>query len=110
MVVLSNKLQKLSGAQNIILTLSAEGILVFNMNNKKDYSVDRLPALNNNPKDVSGAGDLLLVLSSAFLALKSNIWEAALAGTLFASLQSSTIGNQPIKLSEARKLMKKLLK
>ena len=80
------------------------------MNNKKDYSVDRLPALNNNPKDVSGAGDSLLVLSSAFLALKSNIWEAALAGTLFASLQSSTIGNQPIKLSEARKLMKKLLK
>ena len=110
LVVLSTKLQKLSAAKNIILTLNAEGILVFNMKNKKEYSVDRLPALNNNPKDVSGAGDSLLVMSTAFLALKSNIWEAALAGTLFASLQSSTIGNQPIKLSEAKKLMKKLIK
>ncbi len=110
LVVLSTKLQKLSGSKNIILTLNAEGILVFNMKNKKEYSVDRLPALNNNPKDVSGAGDSLLVMSTAFLAIKSNIWEAALAGTLFASLQSSTIGNQPIKFSEAKKLMKKLQK
>ena len=110
LVILGKKLQQISKSENIILTLGSEGLLIFSLLKNKESKIDKLPALNNNPKDISGSGDSLLVISSLFLALNSNIWEASLMGSLSAALQSSTIGNQPIKLSEIINLIYKLKK
>ena len=111
LVVLANKLQEISQAKNIILTLNSEGILVYQKLKKdSNFRVDKLPALNTNPKDISGSGDSLLVISSILLSLGCSIWEASLVGSLFAAIQSSTIGNQPIKLNEIKNLLKKIKK
>ena len=110
LVILATKLQQTSKSENIILTLGSDGVLIFSTSKNKENKIDKLPALNNNPKDISGSGDSLLVMSSLFLALNSNIWEASLMGSLSAALQSSTIGNQPIKLSEIINLIYKLKK
>jgi rfaE bifunctional protein kinase chain/domain len=98
LVVLINKLQKITKTKNIILTLAADGILIQKKFKKiKNFiHTDKIPAINKNPKDVSGAGDALLVMSSLMLASGSSIWEASFAGSLFAALQANSIGNTPI--------------
>ena len=98
LVVLINKLQKITKTKNIILTLAADGILIQKKIKKiKNFiHTDKIPAINKNPKDVSGAGDALLVMSSLMLASGSSIWEASFAGSLFAALQANSIGNTPI--------------
>lgn len=111
LVVLTDKLQKISKTKNIILTLNSEGILIYKKLKKdNDFRVDKLPALNTRPKDISGSGDSLLIMSSISLSLGLSIWEASWVGSLFAALQSSTIGNQPIKLVDLKNLLKKINK
>jgi len=58
---------------------------------------DKFPALNQNPKDVAGAGDSLLMTSALSIAAGSTIWEAALLGSVAASIQVSRIGNLPLQ-------------
>ena len=61
---------------------------------------DRIDALNKSPKDISGAGDSMLIASSLILASGGNIWEAALLGSLASAIQVSRIGNVPIQIKE----------
>ena len=61
---------------------------------------DRLPAFNNAPLDISGAGDAVLVTSTLAAASGATIWEAGLLGNLAASIQVSRIGNQPVLFAE----------
>ena len=67
---------------------------------------DRINALNSAPKDVSGAGDSLLITSAMTLASGGNIWQAALLGSLAAAIQVGRVGNTPLKTKE---LLKELL-
>ena len=98
LVILAEKIKKLSIAKNIFLKLGSDGLLV--QSNDKNFITDRLDALNSSPKDSSGAGDSLLIVSSMILALKGNIWEAAGLGSLAAAIQVGRIGNIPLKVSE----------
>ena len=99
LVVLTEKLQKISGSKNLILTLGGDGILIKIKKRDKINHIhtDKIPAINKYPRDVAGAGDSLLVVTSLMLASGSTIWEASLAGSLFAALQSNSVGNKPIK-------------
>jgi rfaE bifunctional protein kinase chain/domain len=101
-VILAENLRKQSGSKNILLKLGAEGVLIHaeddNDNNK--WLNDQLPALNNSPKDVSGAGDSLLITSSMAICTGATIWEAAYIGSLAAAIQVSRVGNSPLKLEE----------
>jgi rfaE bifunctional protein kinase chain/domain len=101
-VILAENLRKQSGSKNILLKLGAEGVLIHaeddNDNNK--WLNDQLPALNNSPKDVSGAGDSLLITSSMAICTGADIWEAAYLGSLAAAIQVSRVGNTPLELSE----------
>jgi bifunctional ADP-heptose synthase (sugar kinase/adenylyltransferase) len=56
--------------------------------------------LNNSPKDVSGAGDSLLIVSAMTLACAGTIWEAACLGSLAAAIQVSRVGNTPLEKEE----------
>ena len=67
---------------------------------KKSNETDKIPILNNYPKDVVGAGDSLLTLTSLSLAAGATPWEAALLGSIASAIQVSTNGNSPISLED----------
>ncbi len=102
LVVLSKKLQKKSKSKYIFTTLGSEGVLIYN-SKEKELLTDNIPALNNNIKDVSGAGDSLLICSSLAKRIGANIWEASYLGSVAAAIQVSRVGNIPIKKEELLK-------
>lgn len=102
LVVLSKKLHKKSNPKYIFTTLGSEGVMIYN-SNKNALLTDNIPALNNNAKDVSGAGDSLITCSSMAKVVGANIWQAAYLGSLAAAIQVSRIGNIPIKKEELLK-------
>ncbi|MBT5400192.1 adenylyltransferase/cytidyltransferase family protein [bacterium] len=102
LVVLAEKLKNKSNIDNIFITLGSEGMLIYatNKNNKSTWLTDQMPTLNSSPKDVSGAGDSLLISSSMAIALGSNVFESAYIGSLSASIQVGRVGNIPLNIEE----------
>ena len=101
LILLADLVQKKTHAENIILKLGEEGLIIHAQDNKKwIFNTDRVKALNNYPKDVAGAGDSLLVSSSLALLCGSNIWEASYIGSIAASIQVGRVGNTPIQFKE----------
>ena len=101
LVVLAEALRRQSSAQNILLKLGEEGLLIHAGNGKADgWLTDRVGALNTSPKDVAGAGDSLLITCALTLASGGNIWEAACLGSLAAAVQVGRVGNIPIQTRE----------
>lgn len=101
LVIMAEKLRQMSFANNVLLKLGEEGLLIHaNIENGEEWLTDRIGALNSSPKDVAGAGDSLLIASALTLASGGNIWEAALMGSLAAAIQVSRVGNTPLKASE----------
>jgi rfaE bifunctional protein kinase chain/domain len=103
LVVLAEVLRQQSGAQNILLKLGEEGLLVHpNVGTSQDWLTDRVGSLNSAPKDVAGAGDSLLIASALTLASGGDIWEAACMGSLAAAVQVGRVGNTPIQRHELK--------
>ena len=101
LVVLIEKLRKKSLANNILLKLGQEGILIHTGKPKKSkWLTDRIDRMNLHPKDISGAGDCLFIASSMAKVLGANIWETALFGSLAAAIQVSRTGNTPLQFKE----------
>ena len=102
LVVLAEQVRQQSGARNILLKLGEEGLLLHAADNGKDdaWLTDRVDALNAAPRDVTGAGDGLLITSALTLASGGNIWEAGCLGSLAAAVQVGRVGNTPIQASE----------
>jgi rfaE bifunctional protein kinase chain/domain len=104
-VVLANELSKRSRSKNIFLKLGSEGVLVNTTSKKYPHNTDLLPALSESVKDVSGAGDSMLTVSSLVLGLGGNVWEAALLGSIAASLQINRLGNTPLNNKEIKEAL-----
>ena len=101
LVVLAEQLREISNAENILLKLGGEGLLIHaGSENNCAWVTDRVEALNSSPKDVAGAGDSLLIASAMTLASGGNIWEAACLGSIAAAVQVGRIGNIPLKTEE----------
>jgi rfaE bifunctional protein kinase chain/domain len=101
LIVMADKLKKISNPNSILLKLGENGLLVHtSIENQSEWLTDKIEALNQFPKDVSGAGDSLLITSSMALACGANIWESALLGSLAAAIQVSRVGNIPLQLNE----------
>ena len=102
LVVLAEKLRVQTGAKNVLLKLSEEGLLIQAgpENYNTEWITDRVDALNSNPKDAAGAGDSLLITSAMVLGLGANIWEAALLASIAAAVQVSRVGNTPLQVNE----------
>ena len=97
MVVLVDSLREKAQADNVILKLGGEGLLVHSRKSVgSEVITDQLPALNLAPKDVAGAGDSLLVAASLALASGASIWLASYLGALAAACQVGRIGNTPL--------------
>ena len=107
LIILAKKLRKECIAKNIIIKLGREGLLIHKETNKNsDNHTDKIAALNSLPKDIIGAGDSMLISSAMTMAVKGNIWEAALIGSLASAVQVSRLGNVPLKLNELLKEIK----
>lgn len=101
LVVLAEELRQQSSANNILLKLGDEGLMIHAGNEASpNWLTDRIGSLNSAPKDVAGAGDSLLIASALALACGGNIWEAACLGSLAAAVQVGRVGNTPIQFEE----------
>jgi rfaE bifunctional protein kinase chain/domain len=101
LVVLAEQLRKQASANNVLLKLGQEGLLIHAGSEQgDDWLTDRVEALNDAAKDVSGAGDSLLITSAMTLACDGTIWEAACLGSLAAAVQVSRVGNTPLRTEE----------
>jgi rfaE bifunctional protein kinase chain/domain len=101
LVVLAERLRKHSISKNVFLKIGEEGVLVHAETSATNtWLTDRIPALNNNPKDVAGAGDSMMITSAMILATGGNIWEAACIGSIAAAIQVGRIGNVPLTIKE----------
>ena len=94
-VVLAEGLQRRAAAENVVITLGAEGLLIRSMEDGEP-NTDRLPAFNPAPKDVSGAGDSLFACASLALGAGIDIWRSSYLGSLAAALQVCRVGNLPV--------------
>jgi len=101
LVVLAEKLKIQSQAKNIIITLGADGLLIHaDTNLSNSMLTDQLPAFNNSPKDVAGAGDSLLIATAMASVAGADIWQAAFIGGIAAACQVGRVGNIPLKYDE----------
>jgi len=101
LVILADKLLNKARAGHIFITLGAEGVMVHSPTSiGQGLSTDQLPAFNEAPKDVSGAGDCLLTCSSMALVCGANIWESAYLGSIAAACQVGRVGNSPLSAKE----------
>jgi rfaE bifunctional protein kinase chain/domain len=109
LIILAEQLRLQAEAENILLKLGEEGLLIHpNNRDKIDCTTDRITALNSAPKDVAGAGDSLLITSAMALVSNANIWEASFLGSLAAAIQVGRLGNKPLQLKEFISILNKL--
>ena len=107
MVVLAEQLRKKTECTNILLKLGGDGVLIHagDKNSKGDFLTDQVPALNQTPRDVAGAGDSMLIVSAMALCNGATIWQSALLGSLAAAIQVGRLGNKPLTQSELKKVI-----
>lgn len=99
---LANRLR----AQNVVVTLGAEGVLIrHRINDLDDLETDTLPALAESAIDTAGAGDAFFVTSTLMMSAGATIWQAAFVGSIASAIQVNTRGNIPIS---SEKVLKKL--
>ncbi|QFT34372.1 D-beta-D-heptose 7-phosphate kinase [Labrenzia sp. THAF82] len=109
-VILAEQLCSRTNAGHVYITLGSDGLLIHSSDptggSHHDLKVDRLPAMNQSPKDPAGAGDAMLVMSTLVLASGGTIWEAAYLGSIASACQVGRVGNIPLKPEEIiRELM-----
>lgn len=101
LAVLADALHRQAKAGHVFITLGAEGMLVHSADgHHKGLVTDQLPAFNAAPKDVSGAGDCLLMCASMALVAGGSIWESAYLGSIAAACQVGRVGNFPLSVAE----------
>jgi bifunctional ADP-heptose synthase (sugar kinase/adenylyltransferase) len=98
LVVVADTLQRKAQAEHVFVTLAAEGMLIHSAHSK--LITDQLPAFNAAPKDVSGAGDCMLISAALALVAGASIWESAYLGSVAAACQVGRVGNLPLTASE----------
>lgn len=101
LAVLADTLHTKAKAGNVFITMGSEGLLIHApCNPSGGLTTDQLPAFNSAPKDVSGAGDSLLICASMALAVGATVWESAYLGSVAAACQVGRVGNMPLSAGE----------
>jgi D-glycero-beta-D-manno-heptose-7-phosphate kinase len=85
-----------TNAANVVLTLSEEGIAVF----EKNKPVKRMPTEAQIVADVSGAGDTVISTLTMALAAKANIIEACYLANYAGGIVCEEVGIIPIELDK----------
>jgi len=108
LAVVIEKLAQALHSENVIITLGADGALMLDFSDPKKPRLDSLPALNKNPVDVSGAGDLLLVTTSLLKQIGCDLWHASLMGMVASAIHISQVGNQPVDMHKVQQYLDQL--
>ena len=87
------KLLDMLGAENVLLTLSEKGMLLFERGEKEPYSI---PTRARKVADVSGAGDTVIATLAVARACGATIREAAMMANRAAGLVVEELGIIPI--------------
>lgn len=90
------KLLELLDAQYVLLTLSEEGIAVF----QKDGPEKRMPTKAQKVADVSGAGDTVISTLTMALAAGANILESSYLANYAGGIVCGEVGVVPIQLAQ----------
>jgi len=99
LAVIAEELRKKARAENVIITLGPEGVLI-HARNPHEWITDQLPTFNTAPKDTAGAGDSLLTCTALALCAGTDIWQSAYLGALAAACQVARVGNTPLTQAE----------
>jgi rfaE bifunctional protein kinase chain/domain len=95
LAVIAEALRNKAKAENVVITLGAEGILV-HARDGTEWVTDQLPAFNTAPKDSAGAGDSFLTCTAMGLCSGLDIWRSVYLGSIAAACQVSRVGNTPL--------------
>ncbi len=95
LVIVADMLRQKAQADNVVITLGSEGILV-HAQSAEGWETDRLPAFNSAPKDPAGAGDSFLTCAAMALCAGLGIWQGVYLGSLAAACQTARVGNTPL--------------
>ncbi|MEY4249162.1 MAG: hypothetical protein RJA87_795 [Pseudomonadota bacterium] len=110
LIIIAERLQRAADVENLVITLAGEGLLIYAPKGE-NYHTDRLPAFNNAPKDVAGAGDSFFTCAAMALRAGADIWQATYLGSIAAAWQVSHIGNTQLTAAELlRELTSPILK
>lgn len=99
LVIVAQQLQETARADNVVLTLGSEGVLVHGRQGG-EFRNDRLPAFNTSAKDPAGAGDSFFTCTALALRAGVDIWQGAYLGSLAAACQVSRVGNMPLSSND----------
>lgn len=106
LVVLAELLRKNISTRHILLKLGADGVLLHGTDSKGEIiRTDQIPALNNSPLDVSGAGDSMLAASALSLAYGEDLYLAGFMGSIMSSIQVSRVSNTPISIKDLQTIL-----
>lgn len=94
LIQVSDNLTAKLSAQNLIVTLGAEGILI--RHQEEFLQTDNLPAFSETALDTAGAGDAFMVTTSLLLKCGLTIWQAAFMGSVASAIQVNIKGNTPL--------------
>ncbi len=99
-----------SKCKNLVLKLGEKGL--YGVSQKKGKYLFALPAITNNAKDPIGAGDTLLAYTTLSTLAGSSLAEAAIMGSIAASIACEFDGNAPISkkmlISKINQLIKSI--
>jgi rfaE bifunctional protein kinase chain/domain len=95
LAVVAENLRAKARAENLVITLGGEGLLVRATEHGEDR-MDQLPAFNRAPKDVAGASDSFFTCASLALAAGIDIWRSAYLGSIASACQTARVGNTPL--------------
>ncbi len=95
LAVLAEELRVNARAENVVITMGSEGVLV-HAKNSRDWITDQLPPFNSAPKDIAGAGDSFLTCAAMSLCAGLDIWRSVYLGSIAAACQISRVGNTPL--------------
>ncbi|MCY7296202.1 PfkB family carbohydrate kinase [Alteromonas sp. a30] len=108
LAVIIEKLAAKLEADNVIITLGADGALMLDFSDPNKPRLSSLPALNKNPVDVSGAGDLLLITTSLLKQIGCDLWHASLMGMVASAIHISQVGNKPIDMQKVKQYLEQI--
>ena len=94
--VLIEKLQASADPSRTLLKLGKDGVILSEREQVGQAINNSIPTFNENPIDVSGAGDSMMVASGLSLTTGASFLQAAFLGTLTAAIQIGIEGNVPI--------------
>ena len=100
LTVMAERLRLQARANHVLVKLGGDGVLIHTSSGAGRVTTNQLPALNDKPVDVAGAGDSMLIAASMALTVGGSPWEASLIGSVASALQVNRLGNQPISRSD----------